>query len=189
MRNISLLPAQMKRDIAMAKKLSMAATILLIIAIISLFTYGLTGLMLLSPLIELESMERQNIHVSSQISELKPLVELYNQVNSNVNEYNTITNDILPANIVIHGLCSNAPEGILLSRLNVGFVFSKGEQKAIVEGVASNRQSLALWMNNLNDNQYVYKVMCKTLEEVTDGNGKKTYRFTLEIPLKEGDQA
>ena len=124
---------------------------------------------------------------SSQISELKPLVELYNQVSDNVSEYKTVTKGLLPANMVVHGLCSNAPEDILLSRVNVGF--TAGEQKAIIEGISYSQRSLTIWMNELKENKFVESVLCRTLEEILDSSGASTFRFTLEIPLKDGDQA
>lgn len=189
MRNISLLPEQYKKDIVLSRKLSITAVVSLILAVVALFAYGLTGLLMLSPLIELESMKSQNIQVSSQITDLKPLVELYNEINVNVGNFEKAVKGTLPANMVVYGLCSDIPEEIILLKLSVSFNSSKGDLKAVVEGIASNKENLVLWMDALKENQYVHAVMCKTLEEYGDSSGKKTARFTLEIPLEGGDRS
>lgn len=187
MRNISLLPDYIKKDILLSKRLTLVAVILLIVAVFSLLAYATTGLLMPIPLTELETIKSNNIQVSAQIAELKPLQTQYNQVNQNIDGFKKLTKGILPANKVVYELCSNAPGGILILRINAGLTGSESDMKAIIEGTSSKQESLAIWMNRMKESDFVREVYCKMLEETTDSTGSKIYRFTLEVPLKEGE--
>lgn len=187
MRNISLLPDYIKKDIVLSKRLTLAAVILLIVAVIAMFAYGAMGLLMPVPITELEAMDSDNLEVSSQIAELKSLLNQYNQINQNINDFKKLTEGILPANKVIYELCSNAPGGILILRINTYLTGSESDRKAIIEGTSTKQESLAIWMSRMKESEYVREVYCKMLQETTDGSGAKSYRFTLEVPLKEGE--
>jgi hypothetical protein len=108
LRNISLLPDYIKKDIVLSKRLTLAAVILLIVAVIAMFAYGAMGLLMPVPITELEAMDSDNLEVSSQIAELKSLLNQYNQINQNINDFKKLTEGILPANKVIYELCSSS---------------------------------------------------------------------------------
>ncbi len=187
MRNISLLPEEIRKHILISKRISIVATFSIITAVIFLFGYGATGLLTLTPLIELKSLEEQNKTVNSQIKDLKPYEDQLNALKVNVNDYKTALGNIPPVNIIIYKICDSMPNDIKLLKLDVDCSVTDS-YKVIIEGIGSDISTATEWIDRLSEPEYISKVYCKSMEEYVTFDTIKTVRFLLEIPLKGVDK-
>lgn len=183
MKNISLLPADLKSYKASAKKINKIAILIPVVILAYVVVYAALSTALLIPGRELDITRRGRIEVQQKISELYPYEVMDNKTTAIAGLISEAMRNNPEWDSLLTGIFNSAPEGVKLNDFSVSYADNKGEMT--IKGWADSHGSVADWLTELKAADGLSDVQCQSSSQNIGENGYSIL-FEVKAALAQG---
>lgn len=194
MRNISLLPLEIRQYRRSSQKLNSFNFVICVIACVIILVYLAISIFMLLPATELNSLKQERADVQSGITELQPYEDMLNEANA----IKALVKQAMGTNpewsAFYSKLYNDMPDNVWLTDFSSTYSGQTGEYS--LKGWAKSHDDVAEWLKELQTSKEIENVLCQyTVKNNTDNSGNVQFEIKAKVlpgkayePLAEGGQ-
>lgn len=194
MRNISLLPLEIRQYRRSSQKLNSFNFVVCVIACVIILVYLAITIFMLLPATELNSLKQERADVQSGITRLQPYEDMLNEANA----IKALVKQAMGTNpewsTFYSKLYNDMPDNVWLTDFTSTYGGQTGEYS--LKGWAKSHDDVAEWLKELQTSKEIENVLCQyTVKNNTDNSGNVQFEIKAKVlpgkayePLAEGGQ-
>lgn len=184
MRNISLLPLEIRLNRKSAQKWNIFVVVMGLAVAAFVLVYLAMSMFMLMPGGELNAVKQERVDVQSRIAELKPYEDMLN----NAKAIEGLVTEAMSVNpewgSLFTSIYNKMPDSVWLSDFTVNYMGQAGEYD--MKGSAKSHDDVANWLKDLQNMDGISDVQCQFAAKSDTSDGSSSVQFEIKAKILPG---